>query len=78
MASVTFSDMTVRLSTAGRNVRDAKEAWDAARESRDQLIVDAADQGMPQRAIAAATGLSQPRILAVLLAQTGFIESEAG
>lgn len=77
MAAVAFSTLTAQLVKAGADVRDAKEAWDMARETRDGLIVEASDQGMPQRAIAKATQLSQPRILAVLLNRTGFIESEA-
>lgn len=76
-AAITFTDATTRLAEAARNVRDAKEAYDAARETRDQLIVEASDLGMPQRAIAQATELSQPRIVALILTGTGFTESAA-
>jgi hypothetical protein len=75
---VHFSDMAARLVKAGNGVRDAREAYDDARESRDQLIVEAGDQGMPQRAIARAAGVSQQRIVAIVLTRTGFIESAAG
>lgn len=74
-ATIGFATMTEQIAAASRTVRDAKEAWDDAREARDRLIVEASDEGMPQRAIAKAAGLSQPRIIALLVTQTGFVEN---
>jgi transposase len=47
------------------------------RETRDRLIIEASDQGMPQRAIAKAVKVSQQRIVAIVLTRTGFTESAA-
>jgi hypothetical protein len=56
MPSVVHEDLTPRLEKAGRSVREAELHLAAERELRRQLVVRAADQGMPQRQIAAAIG----------------------
>lgn len=58
--------MSERLRAAGLAVRDAHEAYDAARELRDALIVQAIDEGMQQRVVAAAAGVSKSRVIAIL------------
>jgi hypothetical protein len=77
-SSGTFSDLAIRLTKAGHDVRDAHEALEDARETRDRLILEAGDLGMSQRAIATAVKVSQQRIVAIVLARTGFIGDEAG
>jgi len=57
-----FAEMTERLRAVGLEVRDTHEAWQTALDRRDQLVLDALDQGMPQRAIAEAVGVSQQRV----------------
>ena len=58
--------MTERLRAAGRAVTDSREAYDAARELRDALIVQAIDEGMQQNAVARAAGVSRARVIAIL------------
>ena len=58
--------MADRLRAAARAVVDSREAYDAARELRDALIVEAIDQGMQQKAVAALTGVSRSRVIAIL------------
>lgn len=60
--------MVERLRHAGLGVSDSREAYDAARELRDGLVVQAVDEGMQQRAVAAAAGISQARVIAILAA----------
>lgn len=72
-----FAAMTERLQRAGLDVRDSRESYDAARETRDTLIVEASDQGMPQRAIARACLLTQQRVTAIVLERTGVTETAA-
>lgn len=76
-ATVAFVANRSALERAARDVSDTREAYDAAREQRDQLILDAIDQGMPQRAVAKATALSQPRIVAIVLNLSADQESAA-
>lgn len=56
-----------RLEAAARAVRDAYDTWKTELQRRDQLVADAIDEGMPHRAIAAALGISQPRVGRLLL-----------
>lgn len=61
------ADLTPRLKAAGQAYRDAVEAAALAQRQRDELIVQAADEGMTQGAIARAVGLkSQSRVVAIL------------
>lgn len=61
------TDLTPRLNAAAQAVRDAEQALRDARERRDELIIDAANDGMVQRQVASAAGVSQTRVIAVLL-----------
>jgi hypothetical protein len=73
MVAVTaFVTMTKQLDRAGLDVRDARESYDDARDARDSLIVEASDEGMPQRAISRAAGISQQRVVAILIDRAGF------
>lgn len=76
-ANVAYAATRDGLERAARDASEAREAYDAALEMRNRLIVDAADLGMPQRAIAKATRLSQPRVLAIVLNLTGQADSAA-
>lgn len=49
-------DLTPRLEAAARAVRDAESSLRNERELRRRLVVQAADEGMPHRAIARALG----------------------
>ncbi len=59
-------DLSPRLEAAAAAVRDAKEALQLKLEQRDQLIVQAVDEGMQQRVVARLAGVSQTRVIAVL------------
>lgn len=58
--------MVDRLRRAGLAVNDAREAYDAARELRDALVIQAIDEGMQQQVVAAAAGISRSRVIAIL------------
>jgi hypothetical protein len=59
-----------RLAAAARAVTDAVDALKLAREARDELVCDAVDAGeLSQRAVAAAAGITVPRVNAILAAQ---------
>lgn len=60
--------MVNRLQAAGRAVADTREGYEAARELRDALIVQAVDEGMQQTAVARAAGVSRARVIAILAA----------
>lgn len=66
MVSTVLTDMNPRLEAASSAVRSAREALAAEVELRDRLVVAAIDQGMSQRAVAAAAGISVPRVCAIL------------
>lgn len=59
---VDFTDLDQRLEAVGLEVRDTYEAWQTALDRRDQLVLDALDEGMPQRRIAEKVGVSQQRV----------------
>lgn len=61
-------DMLPRIHAAAVAVREAEEARTLRAAQRDALIVQAVDQGVSQRAVAAAAGLSRARIVGLLLA----------
>ena len=62
-----FEGMTERLRRAARSVRDLHEAWQTELTRRDELVAQAADEGMPQRAIAAALGITHQRVGRLML-----------
>ena len=63
--------MKTRLDKAGTAVKSARDSYDAKREQRDALVVEAVDGGMSQRAVANAVGVSIARVSAILLASFG-------
>lgn len=69
-ASVGTTDIAVGLSDririAAARVEEMTEALGLARQQRDELIVEAADQGVPRSEIARWSGLGRPRIVAIL------------
>ncbi|MDO8107161.1 hypothetical protein Q6348_08120 [Isoptericola sp. b441] len=66
MVSTVLTDMNPRLEAAAAAVADAREVLDDVREQRDMLVVAAIDQGMSQRAVAKAAGISVGRVVAIL------------
>ncbi len=62
-----LSDLEPRLRAAGAAVASANDAYRAALEVRDELVVAAVDGGMSQRATARAAGLCLSRITSILL-----------
>lgn len=66
MTTTVLTDMNPRLEAAAAAVKDSEEALAAAREQRDRLVVTAIDQGMSQRAVARAAGISVARVCAIL------------
>ena len=67
MATTVLTDMKPRLEAAAAAVRSAKDKHLAELEVRDQLVVAAVDQGMSQRVVARAAGVSVARVCAILL-----------
>ena len=60
------SDLLKRIAALGTVVRDAEDARSLAVRQRDELIVEAVDQGISQRSIALHAGISKGRIIAIL------------
>lgn len=61
-----LQDMPTRLRAAAAAVRDTKTAYDLALEGRDELVVEAIDDGMSQMTVADAIGVKKGRISAIL------------
>lgn len=62
-----LTPMPERLAKAGATVSDAADALTLARRQRDQLVREAVDSGeLSQRAVAAAVGITVPRVSAIL------------
>lgn len=60
-------EVRIRLQRAAEVVRDHAEAYRAALEQRDKIVVEAVDvHGMSQLAIADALGVKKGRISAIL------------
>lgn len=67
MARLVAQTMTERLQAAARDVDDCVTALKLARQRRDQLVRAAIDdEGMAQRPVAAAAGITGPRVAAIL------------
>jgi predicted XRE-type DNA-binding protein len=61
------SEVRIRLQKAAEVARDHGEAYRAALEQRDKIVVEAVDvHGMSQLAIAEAIGVKKGRISAIL------------
>lgn len=61
-----LDDLTPRLEAAANAVKDAQIELELAIEARNELIVQAVDEGLTQKAVAAAAGVSQPHVVRVL------------
>jgi hypothetical protein len=59
-------DLLPRIRRAAQESRDAADAATLRQRQRDELIVRAVDEGIPQRVVAEAAGLSKGRIIAIL------------
>lgn len=67
MARLVAQTMTERLQAAARDVDDCVTALKLARQRRDQLVREAIDDHhMAQRPVAAAAGITGPRVAAIL------------
>jgi len=62
-----LTDMNPRLQTAAAEVASTRDAHRAALEVRDELVITAVDNGMSQRKVAAAAGITVARVCAILL-----------
>lgn len=62
-----LTDMKPRLEAAAVAVASARDKHLAELEVRNQLVVAAVDQGMSQRQVARAAGVSIARVSAILL-----------
>ncbi len=61
-----LTGISPRLTACMLEIDDHRDALAAATERRDRIIIEAVDQGMTQRSIAEATGISRARIIAIL------------
>lgn len=68
MQQSVLADLTPRLEAAARAVKDAQVELALALEARNELIVQAVDEGMAQTKVAAAAQVSQPQVVRVLAA----------
>lgn len=59
-------DLLERVRQAAADLRDAEEATRARRELRDRLVVAAVDEGVQQRAVARAAGISNGRVIQLI------------
>jgi DNA-directed RNA polymerase specialized sigma24 family protein len=60
-------EVRIRLVKANEEAQDRKDAWVAALEQRDRIVVEAVDvHGASQQSIAAALGVAKGRISAIL------------
>lgn len=59
-------DFLPRIEAAADEIDDARALVRAATQRRDQLILDAVDAGVSQRAVAKAARVGQPRIIRIL------------
>lgn len=66
-----LEDMPTRLKKAADAARDSERAWRLDVQLRDELVVQAADEGMHHRAIAAACGFKSPGAVTRILAKPG-------
>jgi DNA-directed RNA polymerase specialized sigma24 family protein len=63
------AEVRIRLEKAAAEVKDRKDAYDAALEQRDRIVVEAVDlHGVSQLAIADALGVAKGRVSAILAA----------
>jgi hypothetical protein len=60
------TDLLARIGSLAAEARDAADATALIRRQRDELIVEAVDEGVSQLTIARAAGLSKGRIIAIL------------
>ena len=67
MPTDVLTDMKPRLEAAATAVTSARDKHHAEMQLRDQLVVAAVDQGMSQRAVARAAGVSVARVCAILV-----------
>ena len=66
MSTEVRTDVTPRLKAAAAAVTDTRDAYHLALDQRDELVVEAVDQGISQRTVATAAGVQVGRISAIL------------
>ena len=66
-----LADLTPRLQRAAASAREAEQAWRLEVKLRDEIIEQAADEGMHHRAIAQACGFKSPAAVTRILAKPG-------
>lgn len=64
--SEVLPDMLPRIRVAAQKARDLEDRLRLAIEARDQLVEQAVDEGVTQRAVADALGVSRSRVVAIL------------
>jgi hypothetical protein len=67
-------DLPTRIATAAATVRDAATSHRLAVQTRDELIVQAVDEGVPQRAIAAAAGFKSAAHITTILGKAHAVD----
>ncbi|MCW2498119.1 hypothetical protein [Jatrophihabitans sp.] len=60
------AQLLARVAAAASRTRDARVTLEDAQRTRDELMVDAVDAGISQRAVAEAAGVSRSRLIGVL------------
>lgn len=68
MSQTVLTDLVPRLESARDAVKDAQVELELALEHRNELIVQAVDEGLTQKTVATAAGVSQPHVIRVLAA----------
>ena len=71
MARQVLADLTPRLEKAAATARESEQAWRLDVELRDELVHQAANEGMHHRAIAKACGFKSPAAVTRILAKPG-------
>lgn len=74
MVAPVLTDMNPRLEAAAAAVASARTALASQVELRNVLVVTAIDNGMSMRAVAAAAGVSVPRVCAILAGSQSDLE----
>jgi ribosome-binding protein aMBF1 (putative translation factor) len=70
-------EVRIRLQKAAEEARDRKDAYEAALEQRDRIVVEAVDvHGMSQLAVADAIKVKKGRISAILAGSQPDVEEE--
>lgn len=61
-----LDDLLPRIAAAADEVAQARELLDVATRRRNELMVEAVDEGVAQQQVARAARISQPRLIKIL------------